>query len=88
MLTTTLNAIERGTEVKVLAGDGVEPGYECKGRTFSIYNGVKKEGNADCVFASIYRLGMKKHRESFAPDEFDLIVVGEFHHAAGTCSRM
>lgn len=25
---------------------------------------------------------MKKHRESFAPDGFDLIVVDEFHHAA------
>lgn len=51
-------------------------------KTFGIYNGVKKEGNADCVFASIYTLGMKKHRESFAPDGFDLIVVDEFHHAA------
>ncbi|GIO91435.1 MULTISPECIES: DEAD/DEAH box helicase family protein [Paenibacillus] len=51
-------------------------------KTFGIYNGVKKEGDADCVFASIYTLGMKKHRESFAPDGFDLIVVDEFHHAA------
>jgi DNA or RNA helicases of superfamily II len=51
-------------------------------RTFGIYNGVMKEGNADCVFASIYTLGMKKHRESFTPDRFDLIVVDEFHHAA------
>jgi superfamily II DNA or RNA helicase len=51
-------------------------------KTFGIYNGVMKEGNADCVFASIYTLGMKKHRESFAQDQFDLIVVDEFHHAA------
>ena len=51
-------------------------------RTFGIYNGVQKEGEADCVFASIYTLGMKRHRESFAPDRFDLIVVDEFHHAA------
>lgn len=36
----------------------------------------------DCVFASIYTLGMKKYRESFMPDQFDLIVVDEFHHAA------
>jgi superfamily II DNA or RNA helicase/HKD family nuclease len=51
-------------------------------RTYGIYNGQLKEGEADCVFASIYTLGMKKHRESFAPDQFDLIVVDEFHHAA------
>ena len=51
-------------------------------RTFGIYNGTLKEGEADCVFASIYTLGMKKHRESYNPDHFDLIVVDEFHHAA------
>lgn len=51
-------------------------------RTFGLYNGAEKEGDADCVFASIYTLGMKRHRESFAPDRFDLIVVDEFHHAA------
>ncbi|WP_240420481.1 DEAD/DEAH box helicase family protein [Paenibacillus periandrae] len=51
-------------------------------KTFGIYNGVMKEGDADCVFASIYTLGMKKHRESFVQDQFDLIVVDEFHHAA------
>lgn len=51
-------------------------------RTYGIYNGQLKEGEADCVFASIYTLGMKKHRESFSPERFDLIVVDEFHHAA------
>lgn len=51
-------------------------------KTFGIYNGMVKEGSADYVFASIYTLGMKKHRESFTPDQFDLIVVDEFHHAA------
>lgn len=51
-------------------------------KTFGIYNGAMKEGDTDCVFASIYTLGMKKHRESFSPDRFDLIVVDEFHHAA------
>ncbi len=51
-------------------------------RTYGVYNGQHKEGEADCVFASIYTLGRKKHRESFEPDRFDLIVVDEFHHAA------
>ncbi|WP_134702982.1 DEAD/DEAH box helicase family protein [Ammoniphilus sp. YIM 78166] len=51
-------------------------------RTVGIYNGSRKEGEADFVFASIYTLGMKQHRESFAPKAFDLIVIDEFHHAA------
>lgn len=34
------------------------------------------------MFASIYTLSMKRHLESFRPDEFDLIIVDEFHHAA------
>ncbi|WP_127586126.1 DEAD/DEAH box helicase family protein [Paenibacillus koleovorans] len=51
-------------------------------KSFGLYNGMHKEGEADCVFASIYTLGLKKHRESFSPEAFDLIVVDEFHHAA------
>jgi superfamily II DNA or RNA helicase/HKD family nuclease len=51
-------------------------------RSTGIYNGTRKEGEADCVFASIYTLGMKQHRESFSPGAFDLIVIDEFHHAA------
>lgn len=51
-------------------------------RTYGIYNGQHKEGEAECVFASINTLGMKKHRESFDTNHFDLIVVDEFHHAA------
>lgn len=51
-------------------------------RSLGLYNGVSKEGDADCVFASIYSLGMRKHRESFSESSFDLIVVDEFHHAA------
>lgn len=56
-------------------------------RSYGIYNGEFKDGNADCVFASIYTLGMKKHRESFFPDCFDLIIVDEFHHAAARSYR-
>jgi len=52
------------------------------GRSGGIYNGQLKEGEADHVFASIYTLGRKRHREAFAPDHFDLIVIDEFHHAA------
>ncbi|MGD7022214.1 DEAD/DEAH box helicase family protein [Rossellomorea vietnamensis] len=47
-----------------------------------IYNGRTKEGEADCVFASVFTLSMKKHLEAFNPNSFDLIVIDEFHHAA------
>nr|WP_326099512.1 DEAD/DEAH box helicase [Paenibacillus pabuli] len=51
-------------------------------RTHGIYNGQYKDGTADCVYASIFTLSMQKHRDGFAVDAFDLIVVDEFHHAA------
>ncbi|MFD2212377.1 DEAD/DEAH box helicase family protein [Metabacillus endolithicus] len=53
-----------------------------KESTFGIYNGNKKEANVDHVFASIFTLSMKQHLEVFKPDDFDLIVIDEFHHAA------
>ncbi|MCL9968968.1 DEAD/DEAH box helicase family protein [Anoxybacillus kestanbolensis] len=51
-------------------------------KTFGIYDGKMKEGQADVVFASIFTLSMKKHLEIFAENAFDLIVIDEFHHAA------
>ncbi|CAM3710925.1 DEAD/DEAH box helicase family protein [Mesobacillus zeae] len=51
-------------------------------RNFGIYNGRIKEGEADVIFASIYTLSINTHIERFSPDEFDLIVIDEFHHAA------
>lgn len=57
------------------------------GRSLGLYNGTYKESNADCVFASIYTLGMRKHRENFPQDSFDLIIVDEFHHAAAMSYR-
>ncbi len=51
-------------------------------KQYGIYNGKIKEGEADAIFASIYTLSIKKHLEQFRADEFDLIIVDEFHHAA------
>lgn len=51
-------------------------------RTTGLYYGQVKESDVELLFASIYTLGMRKHRESFAPDRFELIIVDEFHHAA------
>ncbi len=51
-------------------------------RTSSYYNASQKDTEADFIFASIYTLGSQYHLDRFATDEFDLIVVDEFHHAA------
>lgn len=51
-------------------------------KTTGIYNGKRKEGEKDVVFASIQTLSRKRHLENFSPDDFDLIIVDEFHHAA------
>ncbi|MDN4074110.1 DEAD/DEAH box helicase family protein [Fictibacillus terranigra] len=51
-------------------------------RSMGLYYGRDKEGDADCVFASIYSLGINRHLARFEPGEFDLIIVDEFHHAA------
>ena len=53
-----------------------------KDKVTGIYNGKKKEGERDVVFASIQTLSRKRHLENFSPDDFDLIIVDEFHHAA------
>ncbi|WP_084135341.1 DEAD/DEAH box helicase family protein [Mesobacillus selenatarsenatis] len=51
-------------------------------KNYGIYNGKYKDSESDAIFASIYTLSMKAHIERFSPDEFDLIIVDEFHHAA------
>lgn len=50
-------------------------------RTTGIYNGFSKEADADFIFASVFTLATDYHLNKFHPDEFDLIVVDEFHHA-------
>jgi len=50
-------------------------------RTTGLYNGFSKEADADFLFASVFTLATDYHLKKFRPDEFDLIVVDEFHHA-------
>ncbi|QZY87135.1 DEAD/DEAH box helicase family protein [Exiguobacterium acetylicum] len=38
----------------------------------------------EIVFASVQTLAQKRHLDRFATDQFDLIIVDEFHHAAAT----
>lgn len=56
-------------------------------RTSGLYDGKFKEADAEMVFASIYTLSRKRHREVFREQQFDLIVVDEFHHAAADTYR-
>lgn len=51
-------------------------------KTAGIYNGKEKIDHTDFIFASIFTLSRREHILRFAQDEFDLIIIDEFHHAA------
>ncbi|MFK2825330.1 DEAD/DEAH box helicase family protein [Bacillus sp. B190/17] len=51
-------------------------------RSAGLFNADVKEKEADTLFASIFTLGLKHNLESFQPNDFDLIIIDEFHHAA------
>jgi superfamily II DNA or RNA helicase/HKD family nuclease len=51
------------------------------------YNGSRKDRDAEVLFASINTLSMQHHLSSFRPDEFELIIVDEFHHAVAKSYR-
>ena len=50
-----------------------------------LYMGAEKQPEADVVFASVQTL--VRRLDEFAADEFDYIVVDEFHHAAAGSYR-
>lgn len=52
-----------------------------------LYYGMEKQPDKPLIFASIYTLSIQEHLERFAKDEFDLIIVDEFHHAAAKSYR-
>ncbi|HLQ73182.1 MAG TPA: DEAD/DEAH box helicase family protein [Bacillota bacterium] len=47
-----------------------------------LFYGNEKDTSPPFIFASIYTLSMKEHLYTFKKDDFDLIVIDEFHHAA------
>ena len=57
--------------------------------TFGRLGGGRAEIGAEVVFASVQTLSQARYlsAEGFAPDEFDYIVVDEFHHAAAASYR-
>ncbi|SDC00200.1 Superfamily II DNA or RNA helicase [Pelagirhabdus alkalitolerans] len=47
-----------------------------------LYNQEVKDSEANHIFASVFTLSRNKHLHKFNQDDFDLIIVDEFHHAA------
>jgi len=47
------------------------------------FNGTQKDTTEDIIFASVQTLGNKFYLEDsyFSPDDFDYIIIDEFHHA-------
>lgn len=57
-------------------------GWVLPGRSAGLYAGAVRDGGAELVFASVQTLMRPGHLERWAADEFDVIVIDEFHHAA------
>lgn len=51
------------------------------------FSGQAKDQDADVLFASIQTLGKRSHLDTFRADEFDYLIVDEFHHAAAATYR-
>ncbi len=51
------------------------------------YTGSDKHPRADILFASIQTLGRERHLSRFDRNEFDYVIVDEFHHAAASTYR-
>ena len=49
-------------------------------KKYGFYMGKDKDEKKDFIFASIQTLGKKKQLERFKKDNFDYIIVDEFHH--------
>ncbi|WP_312888770.1 DEAD/DEAH box helicase family protein [Clostridium bowmanii] len=52
--------------------------------TTGFFSGKSKESSSDIVFATVQTIGQKQYLcdEYFKRDEFDYIIIDEFHHAA------
>jgi superfamily II DNA or RNA helicase/HKD family nuclease len=57
------------------------------GARLGFYAGQERDGSADVVFASVQTLSRANHLHEFRPDDFDYIVVDEFHHALAPTYR-
>lgn len=54
--------------------------------SIGFFNQLEKNAEADLVFASVQTLGKQKYLEQyFSPEDFDYLVIDEFHHAVTDC---
>lgn len=51
------------------------------------YTGAEKNPAAEVVLASVQTLGRRRHLEVFGSEDFDYVVVDEFHHASAATYR-
>ncbi len=56
-------------------------------KSSGFYGGTIKQKDKEMLFASVQTLGKKIHLHQFHPDDFDYIVVDEFHHASAQTYR-
>lgn len=52
-----------------------------------LYTGPRKDSDADVLFASVQTFARASHLQRFRRDEFDYIVIDEFHHAEAVTYR-
>lgn len=55
--------------------------------SMGLYNGKEKKREADILFASVQTINRVSHLRNFSKDEFDYIVIDEFHHASAATYR-
>ncbi len=57
------------------------------GKEIGLYNQNNKDTDKKILFASVQTLSRKEHLNQFAPDQFDYLVIDEFHHASSISYR-
>ncbi len=51
------------------------------------YTGTRRDEGVELLFASAQTLGQLRHLENFAANQFDYVVIDEFHHSAAPTYR-
>lgn len=49
-----------------------------------LFMGSRRDVESDFLFASVQSIGRHSHLSTFPPDQFDHIIIDEFHHASAT----
>ncbi len=57
------------------------------GARLGFYTGQHRDNDAEILFASVQTLSREAHLRAFSPEDFDYIVIDEFHHASARTYR-